>query len=132
MLMGLKDKQTTKNKNFIQSFIHAMQGIFSLVTTERNFRKHLLFGMLAVILGFILNLNLGQWLWIILAIFSVISSEALNTIVESVVDLIVGPKYDDLAKKAKDVAAGGVLLSAAFAFIIGVIIFVPELVALFQ
>lgn len=130
--MGLKDKQTTKNKNFIQSFIHAMQGIFSLVTTERNFRKHLLFGMLAVILGFILNLNLGQWLWIILAIFSVISSEALNTIVESVVDLIVGPKYDDLAKKAKDVAAGGVLLSAAFAFIIGVIIFVPELVALFQ
>ncbi len=130
--MGLKDKQTTKNKNFIQSFIHAMQGIFSLVTTERNFRKHLLFGMLAVVLGLILNLNLGQWLWIILAIFSVISSEALNTIVESVVDLIVGPKYDDLAKKAKDVAAGGVLLSAAFAFIIGVIIFVPELVALFQ
>ena len=77
MLMGLKDKQTTKNKNFIQSFIHAMQGIFSLVTTERNFRKHLLFGMLAVVLGLILNLNLGQWLWIILAIFSVISSEAL-------------------------------------------------------
>lgn len=129
MLMGLNDKQTTKNKNFLQSFGHAMNGIYCLVTTERNFRKHLVFATLAVVLGFLLQINLDQWLWVIFALFAVISAESLNTIVEAVVDLIVDHKYDPLAKRAKDVAAGGVLLSALFAVIIGLIVFGQALLA---
>nr|WP_252903786.1 diacylglycerol kinase family protein [Secundilactobacillus oryzae] len=106
-----------------------MNGIYCLVTTERNFRKHLVFATLAVILGFLLQINLDQWLWVIFALFAVISAESLNTIVEAVVDLIVDHKYDPLAKRAKDVAAGGVLLSALFAVIIGLIVFGQALLA---
>ncbi|MDN6436445.1 diacylglycerol kinase family protein, partial [Lentilactobacillus parabuchneri] len=61
-----------------------------------------------------------------------IGSEVLNTIVENVVDLIVGHHFDALAKRAKDVAAGGVLLSALFAVIIGMLIFVPKFLALLK
>ncbi|WP_369404384.1 diacylglycerol kinase family protein [Secundilactobacillus collinoides] len=86
----------------------------SLVLTERNFRKHLVFAILAVVLGIIVRLTINEWLWVTLAIFMVVTAEVLNTVVESIVDLVVGERYEAAAKKAKDVAAGGVLLAAFF------------------
>ncbi|WP_369473020.1 diacylglycerol kinase [Secundilactobacillus kimchicus] len=59
------------------------------------------------------------------------SAEVLNTVVESIVDLLVGNRYDDAAKKAKDVAAAGVLLSALFAVLIGCLVYIPAVLALF-
>ncbi|MCK8624062.1 diacylglycerol kinase family protein [Apilactobacillus xinyiensis] len=132
--MALKDnvKQIGKNKNFCQSLMHALQGIWALVTEERNFRFHILASAFAFMLGIFLKININDWLWIVTAIFLVIAAEVLNTIVETVVDLIVDNHYSILAKKAKDVAAGGVLISALFAIIIGCLIFIPSFLKLIR
>ncbi|AQW22118.1 UDP kinase [Lentilactobacillus curieae] len=133
MLMGLKDKrQVEKNKSFFQSVRHAIAGICRLILEERNFRFDLIISAVVLILGFIFKINLNDWLWLFAAFFAVIGSEVLNTIVENVVDLIVGPHYNDLAKRAKDIGAGGVLLSALFATIIGCLIFIPRIVSLIK
>ena len=127
--MASKDKQTQqldKNKTFIQSLGHALDGIKRLLLEERNFRFDLIMAILVLALAVIMRININEWLWLFAAFFSVIGSEVLNTIVENVVDLIVGHHFDALAKRAKDVAAGGVLLSALFAVIIGMLIFVPK------
>ncbi|KRK49401.1 UDP kinase [Secundilactobacillus kimchicus] len=129
--MGLRDNQVNKNKSFAQSFKHALDGLKSLVLTERNFRKHLVLAALAVLLGAVLRLSINAWLWVALAVFFVFSAEVLNTVVESIVDLLVGNRYDDAAKKAKDVAAAGVLLSALFAVLIGCLVYIPAVLALF-
>ncbi|KRM47766.1 diacylglycerol kinase family protein [Lentilactobacillus parabuchneri] len=133
--MASKDKQTQqldKNKTFIQSLGHALDGIKRLLLEERNFRFDLIMAILVLALAVIMRININEWLWLFAAFFSVIGSEVLNTIVENVVDLIVGHHFDDLAKRAKDVAAGGVLLSALFAVIIGMLIFVPKFLALLK
>ncbi len=135
MPMASKDKQTQqldKNKTFIQSLGHALDGIKRLLLEERNFRFNLIMGILVLALAVIMRININEWLWLFAAFFSVIGSEVLNTIVENVVDLIVGHHFDALAKRAKDVAAGGVLLSALFAVIIGMLIFVPKFLALLK
>ncbi|KRK98144.1 diacylglycerol kinase [Secundilactobacillus odoratitofui DSM 19909 = JCM 15043] len=130
--MGLHDKQINKNKSFWQSFKHAFIGVYSLISTERNFRKHIVMAIIAVLLGVWLHLDVNEWLWVTLAIFVVVVAEVLNTVVEAIVDLIVGRHFDAAAKKAKDVAAGGVLIAALFAVIIGCLIFIPELLQQFK
>lgn len=131
--MGLNDnsQQTGKNRAFRQSLRHALDGLQALVRTERNFRKHLVVGILAVLAGIILQLTVNEWLWLTLAIFLVLIAETLNTIVEAVVDLIVGQTYHELAKRAKDVAAGGVLLAAAFAVVVGCLVMLPAILRWF-
>lgn len=130
--MGLNDKQVNKNRNFFQSLVHALDGVYGLVSTERNFRKHIVLATIAVMMGIWLQLSINEWLWITLAIFVVVVAEVLNTVVEAIVDLIVGYHYHDGAKKAKDVAAGGVLIAACFAVIIGCLIFIPVLMQKFH
>ena len=131
--MGLNDnsQQTGKNRAFRQSLGHALDGLQALVRTERNFRKHLVVGTLAVLAGIILQLTVNEWLWLTLAIFLVLIAETLNTIVEAVVDLIVGQTYHELAKRAKDVAAGRVLLAAAFAVVVGCLVMLPAILRWF-
>ncbi|KRN02589.1 diacylglycerol kinase [Levilactobacillus senmaizukei DSM 21775 = NBRC 103853] len=132
--MGSNDKptrQTGKNHAFLQSLGHAWDGLRSLFHYERNFRKHLILGAVTLILGVVLQVSLTDWLWLVMAIFLVLFSETLNTIVEAVVDLVVGTTYHDLAKRAKDIAAGGVLLAAFFAVIVGAIILLPALLKRF-
>nr|WP_191988184.1 diacylglycerol kinase family protein [Levilactobacillus enshiensis] len=127
MALSDKSKQTGKNRAFRQSLGHAWDGLRALFRYERNFRKHLVVGTLAIVAGVILRLTLNEWLWLVLAIFLVLIAETLNTIVEAVVDLIVGETYHDLAKRAKDIAAGGVLLAAIFAVIVGALVMLPAL-----
>lgn len=131
MPMALKYKrQIGKNKSFFQSVGHALEGIRKLVVEERNFRFDLIITAVVLCVGIVLNLNIYDWLWLCAAFFSVIGSEVLNSIVENVVDLIVGHHFDLMAKRAKDIAAGGVLLSAFFAVIIGALIFIPRIMNL--
>ncbi len=130
--MALKDKQVTKNKTFFQSVGHAVDGIVRLAREERNFRIDLLMAIIVICLGFLFKLGLYDWLWLFTAFATVIGSEVMNSIIENVVDLIVRGRYDDLAKRAKDIAAGGVLLSAGFAVLVGILIFVPKFFALIR
>ncbi|MBC6388032.1 diacylglycerol kinase family protein [Lactobacillus kunkeei] len=126
MTMGLKDKKVVrKNRSFVESFKHAFDGLVILCKTERNFRFHLIASLVVVIMSFVLKIDLSQWVWILLAIFMVLIAEVVNTLCESIVNLIVGNKYDEIAKKAKDVAAAGVVIASIFAAIIGLLVYVP-------
>lgn len=123
-----KDKQVTKNTNFLMSLRHALDGLVDIYREERNFRKHLVVAILVVIAGLVVHLYTWEWLWMIVAIFAVIILEMVNTIIENVVDLIVDYKYHPLAKKIKDIAAGAVLVTAIFAVIIGLFVFLPHII----
>ncbi len=99
---------------------------------ERNMRYHLLAACLAIIMSILLHISAMEWLWILLAIFVVFTSEFLNTVTEAVTDLIVDHHYELNVKKAKDVAAGGVLISAIFSVLVGLIIFIPRILSIIR
>jgi undecaprenol kinase len=125
-------KQTEKNRHFGQSLHHAWGGVVHVVKQERNMRFHLLAAVGAILLGWLLKVSTLEWLWLALAIFTVISAEFTNTVVEALVDLIVHHHYDLGAKYAKDAAAGAVLCAAVFAVVVGLLIFLPRLMKLMQ
>ena len=92
---------------------------------ERNMRFHIVAAIVVLLVGIYVKLGRSDWLWISVAVFTVIMAEFVNTMVEAIVDLIVGEQYHPLAKVAKDVASGAVLAAVAFAIVIGVLIFQP-------
>ena len=100
-----------------------------LFRTQRNAQIHGTISIIIVLLGAAFQISRAEWLAIVLAIMIVICAEGANTAIEAVVDL-ASPSYHPLAKVAKDVAAGMVLLAAIGAVIIGMIIFLPRLWAL--
>jgi diacylglycerol kinase (ATP) len=108
------------------SFGYAFAGIRYLLWTQRNAKIHSVISLLAVALGFLLRIELGEWLALVLTIMLVLAAEGLNTAIEAVVDL-ASPAYHPLAKIAKDVAAGTVLLTAIGAVIVGLMVFLPRL-----
>lgn len=81
--------------------------------------------IIAITCGIFTGLNRIEWLILIITIVLVMGAEMVNTAIESVVDL-ASPEIHPLAKKAKDIAAGAVLLFAIASVIIGFIIFVPK------
>ncbi|MGM9892441.1 diacylglycerol kinase family protein [Limosilactobacillus sp.] len=129
--MASQDKhQTEKNHHLIQALRHAFDGIVTMLKEERNMRYHTLAAVLALLLGVLLRISTSDWLWLLLVIFLVFAAEFLNTVTEAVTDLLVHHQYDIEVKKAKDVAAGGVLIAACFAVVVGLIIFGPRLLNL--
>lgn len=106
----------------------AFKGIF-LTASERNFKIELCFGLLAIILGFAFSISPLEWLTVIVCIGLVLGGEAFNSAVEAVVDL-ASPDFHELAGKAKDCAAGAVLLFSFAALAVGIVIFLPKLLAL--
>ncbi|EOL42113.1 diacylglycerol kinase [Enterococcus phoeniculicola ATCC BAA-412] len=128
MRMASKDKQgIEKNKHFVRSVEFAFQGIKTVFQEERNMRKHVLFGSLAILAGFIFQLSQIEWLWLLLAVFLVLVVEIINTIFENVVDMVTEFHFHPIGKKVKDMAAGAVLLTALFASLIGAILFLPKI-----
>lgn len=129
--MASPDKQQTqKNQHFSQALRHAIDGIMDIIYHEPNMRYHMVFAVGALLVGVILQISRMDWLWITLAIFTVMLAEFANTIAESLTDLITHGRFDPLAKRVKDVAAGAVVVAAVFAIITGALIFVPRLWAL--
>ncbi|WP_262248133.1 diacylglycerol kinase family protein [Parapedobacter soli] len=114
------------NKQKQNPFLCAFQGISAAYRSERNLRIHTAVALAAVTLGFGLDLAGWEWCWIMLCIALVVVVELINTAIETGIDL-VSPNEHPLAKKAKDVAAGAVLVAVLFAVIVGGIIFFPRL-----
>jgi diacylglycerol kinase len=113
----------------IRSFGFAFAGIGAMLRTQRNAQIHTAATVVVALAGLFFGASLGEWIVLILSIALVLSLEALNTALEAVVDL-VSPQPHPLAKKAKDVAAGAVLIGAIGAAVIGCLIFIPKLLAL--
>lgn len=111
---------------FIASFGYAFQGLWYALSTQRNARVHAVIATLATVLGIVLRISAIEFAIIFIAIAGVFTAEMFNTVFELCVDL-ASPEYHPLAKIAKDVAAGAVLVSAMLAIVIGCFIFGPHL-----
>jgi diacylglycerol kinase (ATP) len=115
--------------NLILSFHYAFAGLRYLLWTQRNAKIHSAIGLAAVGLGVILGIDRYEWLALLVTIALVIAAEGMNTALEAIVDLI-SPEYHPLAKVAKDVGAGTVLITAIASVIIGMVLFLPHLLPL--
>ncbi|ELR96826.1 diacylglycerol kinase family protein [Gloeocapsa sp. PCC 73106] len=109
------------------SFRYAWAGVNYAFTTQRNFRIHTAIALLAISLGVALGISAVQMSIIILTCCLVMVLELLNTAIESVVDLTVKQTYHELAKIAKDCAAGAVLMAAIAALLVASFILLPPL-----
>lgn len=110
----------------IHSFRYALEGLKYTLVTQRNMRIHFLTALGVLLLSLYLPLRKTDVLLLFIAIALVVVAELFNTVVEVVVDMIT-KEYHPLAKVAKDVAAGAVLLSAGLAVVVGASIFYPYL-----
>jgi diacylglycerol kinase len=108
------------------SFGHALRGVKYLLLEEQHARIHLLATLLVVGLGLYLDIARVDWQVLLLVVALVWLAEGLNTALEHLCDAVV-PEQHPLIGKAKDVAAGSVLVTAGFAALIGAVIFVPYL-----
>ena len=102
-------------KRFFKGFSYAFGGIISCIKTERNMRFHLGAAVIVAALSVICRLSASENAVLFLTVGVVMSIEAVNTAVESAVDLAAKGERSHFAKKAKDAAAGAVLISAVAA-----------------
>ena len=117
-------------KKFLWSFTYPIKGLRYAYRNEQNLAVDVGVALLVTIAGFIFKLNLVEWAILALTIGLVISCELINTAIEAVVDLVT-EDYHPLAKVAKDTAAAAVFVFAIIAVIVGLIIFLPKVIALF-
>ena len=125
------NKMTEERKKIINSFKYAFEGIKSSLKTERNMRIHFSMMVLVIVAGILLDISTYEWMICIILFGMVIGGELVNTAIEEVTDLVtteINPK----AKLAKDIAAGAVLIMAITSAIIGLIIFIPKIILLFE
>ncbi|MGM9924816.1 MAG: diacylglycerol kinase family protein [Bacillus sp. (in: firmicutes)] len=120
------DFREDKHHSFVRSVGFALKGIRTSFQ-ERNMKIHVMAGILAIAAGIALSISLVEWLFILTCIAGVIALEMVNTAIEKVVDLVTGD-YHVLAEKAKDLAAGAVLVYAIYAAAVGLIIFLPKMI----
>jgi diacylglycerol kinase len=113
------------NKAF-QSISIAFSGIAQLVKDENNAKIHLISTILVLIFGIKFNFTTQEWLWISLAIAGVWVAELINSALEKIVDL-VSPQHHPLAKKAKDYAAGAVLVLVIWAIFVFCLVSFPHI-----
>lgn len=112
-------------KKRIRSFGYALKGVKAVFGKEANMNIHLIMMALVVICGFLFSISVTEWMLCIICFGVVISLEMMNSAIENLVDL-VSPEKNKLAGRAKDIAAGAVLVAAISAAIVGLIIFVPK------
>ncbi|MGT2801315.1 diacylglycerol kinase (ATP) [Streptococcus henryi] len=128
--MDLRDnnpQKKWKNMDLVASMEFAITGVITAFKEERNMRKHLVSAILATLAGLVFQISAMEWLFLMLAIFLVISFEIINSAIENVVDLASNYHFSMLAKNAKDMAAGAVLVISGYAVVTGLIIFVPKI-----
>lgn len=119
-----------RHPGFLESFGYALQGIAAILRRERNFKVMLAMGVLAVIAGFVLRIDAMSWVLVILMIGAVLAGEMINTAIEAVVDL-ASPQLHPLAKLAKDLGAGAMLVLSVAVAIGGLIVYGRAALALF-
>jgi len=118
----------SKNK-FIKSFKCAYEGIKVCFKSERNIKIHLTVMLIVIAAAILLDASISEWIILIILFGLVISAEMINSSMENIVDLLCD-EYNASAKRAKDIAAGSVLILAFASAIIGLLIFVPKIIDL--
>lgn len=111
------------------SFKFAFRGIILLFKNEHNSWIHLFLSILAIGLGFYFEISKLEWIGVIVSIGIVLAAEIFNTAIEQIANFIQ-PNQDGKIAQIKDLAAGGVLITAITAFVVGLIIFLPKIITL--
>jgi undecaprenol kinase len=114
----------------MSSFKFAFTGILTTLRMERNMRIHLISSAIVLIFSIYFSITKIEWALILFAIGGMLALELINSAIERVVDLVT-EDYHPLAKQAKDMAAGAVLIYASLSVVIGTIIFLPYVLKLF-
>lgn len=112
-----------------RSFKYAFRGIRILIGSEHNAWIHLCVAAIVVFAGALMRISPTEWGLVSLCIGGVLMAEAFNTAIEALADK-VSPQKDPLIAKAKDVAAGAVLIFVFAAVAVGLIVFIPKICAL--
>ena len=115
------------SRTFYQSFSYAFKGLIYALKTERNMRIHLVFGIVAFLMGKYFALSSIELIILLFTILFVLIAEMSNTAVEVMLDFINGKKHHPKIKIVKDITAGAVLLSSINALIVGWLLFYPHL-----
>ena len=113
--------------NRIKSIKCAAHGIFIMLRSERNAWVHLLATTVVGAAGLMFKLNNFEWCWIVLAVVSVWTAEALNTALEFLAD-VASPDFHPMVEKGKDVAAGAVLITSIGSVVIAALVFCPHII----
>jgi diacylglycerol kinase len=114
----------------IRSFNFAIKGLWSLLKTEHNARIHLTAAIVAITIAIILKINAFEWALLIMVIGIVFMAELLNSSIESLADF-VNPEWNEKIRIAKDYSAAAVMISAIISLIVGGLLFIPKILALF-
>ena len=110
----------------LKSFGYAFNGLKLLVKEEHNSRIHLIAAVVAILLGWGLNISLDEWLVLLLVIGAVFVAELFNSALENLADHL-SPAESDQIKKVKDLAAAAVLVCAFVAILIACLLFLPKI-----
>ena len=124
MSLKSKDKRTFKG-----SVKNCLDGISYVTKNEKNFKREIALVIIALILSYILKIDKIEFIIVLTMICLVLTTEIINTAIERTVDLVT-KEYHELARIAKDVSAGSVLVTSIFSLIIGIIIFIPKIITL--
>ena len=116
---------------FLESVSHALDGIAYTASHERNFRIEIMAACLVTVFSYFLHVSVIEWCILLLTISLVLVLEMVNTAIERTVDLVTKDYYE-LAKNAKDVAAGAVLVASMFSVVLGILIFLPKIILLLK
>ncbi|MGE7794953.1 diacylglycerol kinase family protein [Lysinibacillus fusiformis] len=111
-------------RKYLRSFGYAFEGIIT-ASKEQNLKSHIVSAVIVILAGYFTGLSRTEWYIVLLLIALMFALEMINTAIERVVDL-ASPNLHPLAKQAKDMAAGAVLVFALFSAIIGLLIFLPK------
>ncbi|WHY65751.1 diacylglycerol kinase family protein [Neobacillus sp. SuZ13] len=114
----------------LRSFSYAFAGIATALRSERNMRFHFFSSIVVLLFSYYFSITKTEWLFILVLIGGMFALEMVNTAIERVVDLVTD-EYHFLAKQAKDLAAGAVLVFAILSVVIGIVIFLPYILELF-
>jgi diacylglycerol kinase (ATP) len=120
-----------KPKNWLESLNCAIEGILWAVKKERHLRYHFIAALAVLLLALFFHASALEFFLLILAALLVIFAELINTAIEALVDLVTD-EYHELAKRAKDVAAGAVLVTSVGAMILGYLVLSGYIFPLFE
>ena len=116
------------SSKFFRSFKYALIGIGTVFKEEFNARVHFLAAVVVVVLGLVMKLAWFEWIIIIMVMGGVFTMELINTSIEGLADLY-STDYNPKIKKIKDLSAGAVLVASITALVIGLVIFLPKILA---
>lgn len=125
---------TKKDKwSWFKKFGYAFRGIYVSLKEESSLVVHFVIGTIVMVLGIILNSEMSytDWCIVVLLVAIIISMELLNTAIENIIDVVMF-EYNVNAKKIKDISAAATLVLTIASVVIGLIIFIPKIINVFQ